>query len=118
MYQKERAAPQANESATQNTGTRRDGSTATPPRVSGQLAEALNILRRGPTSTLAFIHHHQITRSSARVHELRLLGFNITTHTRRDLQFQGHQYHGIAIYVLQNPEWSHPSPPDHDTATS
>ncbi|MGL5040137.1 MAG: helix-turn-helix domain-containing protein [Aeromonas sp.] len=116
MYQKEKAAPQTNESTAPSTGTRRESNT--PPRVSGQLADALSILRRGPTSTLEFIHNHQITRSSARVHELRLLGFNITTHTRRDLQFQGHQYHGIAIYVLQNPEWSHPSQPDHDTATS
>ncbi|MGL5303925.1 MAG: helix-turn-helix domain-containing protein, partial [Aeromonas sp.] len=59
-----------------------------------------------------------ITRSSARVHELRLLGFNITTHISRETLFQGHRYPSFATYVLESPEWSHPSQPDHDTATS
>ncbi|MGL5289310.1 MAG: helix-turn-helix domain-containing protein [Aeromonas sp.] len=115
MYQQEKAASQTLESTATNTGTRRESNTPTPPRVSGQLADTLSILRRGPVSTLEFIHAHRITRSSARVHELRALGFNITTHTRRDLPYQGHQYHGIAVYVLQHPEWSQPS---YDTATS
>lgn len=88
------------------------------PKVTGQLAQVLAILRQGPTSSLEFIHEHNILRAQARILELRQKGFNITTHIQSHVLYRGHIYKSMAIYVLGQPEWSPSSQPDGNATTS
>ncbi|MGE6126975.1 MULTISPECIES: helix-turn-helix domain-containing protein [Aeromonas] len=88
------------------------------PTVTGQLAQVLTILRQGPTSSLEFIHEHNILRAQARILELRQKGFNITTHIQAHVLYRGHRYKSMATYVLGLPEWSAPSQPDSNATTS
>lgn len=88
------------------------------PTVTGQLAQVLVILRQGPTSTLEFIHEHNILRTSARIFELRQKGFNITPYYQAHALYRGRRYQNVATYVLEHPEWSPPSQPDSNTTTS
>ncbi|QGZ74357.1 hypothetical protein GQR50_18525 [Aeromonas hydrophila] len=86
--------------------------------VTGQLAQVLVILRQGPTSSLEFIHEHNILRAPARIFQLRQKGFNITPHLQPHVLYRDHVYRNTAIYVLGQPEWSAPSQPDSNTTTS
>ncbi|MCW0507207.1 helix-turn-helix domain-containing protein [Aeromonas piscicola] len=88
------------------------------PTVTGQLAQVLTILRQGPTSSLEFIHEHNILRAPARIFQLRQKGFNITPHIQPHVLYRDHVYRNTAIYVLGQPEWSSPSESDSNTTTS
>lgn len=88
------------------------------PTVTGQLAQVLTILRQGPTSSLEFIHEHNILRAQARIWELRQKRFNITTHPQSHVLYRGHIYQSIAIYVLGHPEWPAASQSDSNSTAS
>ena len=88
------------------------------PTVTGQLAQVLTILRKGPTSSLDFIYKHNILRAPARILQLRQKGFNITTHIQSHLLYRDHIYKNTATYVLEHPEWSAPSQSDSNATTS
>lgn len=88
------------------------------PTVTGQLAQVLTILRQGPTSSLEFIHEHNILRAPARIFQLRQKGFNITPHIQSHVLYRDHLYRNTATYVLGQPEWSSASESDSNTTTS
>ncbi|MEZ6971629.1 helix-turn-helix domain-containing protein [Aeromonas sp. S11(2024)] len=78
------------------------------PIVTGQRAEVLSILRRGPTLSLCLTADHAIPEAAARIHELREQGFNIETVIQGLVPFRGRERRNVALYVLKNPEWPHP----------
>ncbi len=85
------------------------------PLVTGQCAEILNILRKGPTLSLTLTADHAIPETAARIHDLREKGFNIGTNTQASVIFRGRERKGVALYVLGNPEWPRPGfLPDND----
>jgi hypothetical protein len=90
----------------------------TGPKVTGQMATILKLLRRGPLFGLSLPVQHGITEPGARIHDLRAMGFNITTHIQLHVQYRGKIYRRAATYVLEHPEWSAPSQPDDDSTTS
>lgn len=104
MSKKEKAAPQ-------NGTTQLDHnnhSTLTVPLVSGQCAEILSILRKGPTLSLTLTADHAIPEAAARIHELREKGFNIGTQIQEEVVFRGKARKWVALYVLASPEWPRP----------
>jgi len=78
------------------------------PIVTGQRAQVLSILRRGPTLSLSLTADHAIPEAASRIHELREQGFNIETVIQDSILFRGNERRKVALYVLKNPEW--PSP--------
>jgi len=101
---KQKAAPQ--NGTTLNTQT--EHSTLTTPLVTGQCAEILSILRKGPTLSLTMTADHAIPEAAARIFDLREKGFNIGTQLQEAVVFRGRVRKGVALYVLGSPEWPRP----------
>lgn len=112
---KKKAAPQ---NSTTQFANPKNTTSGAGPKVTGQIVQVLAILRQGPTSSLEFIHEHNILRAQARIRELRQKRFNIKTHLQSHVQYRGHIYQSIAIYVLGQPEWPAPSQSDSNSTTS
>ena len=89
-----------------------DGSNPTTrqrPIVTGQCAEVLEILeRRRSVFNVELKLEYGITESAARVHELRGMGFNITTIPEPELNYKGRVRRRVARYVLGTPAWPAP----------
>lgn len=105
MTEKEKAAAQ---NATTPITRSNVNTTHAGPIVTGQRAQVLSILRRGPTLSLSLTADHAIPEAASRIHELREQGFNIETVIQNAIMFRGSERRKVALYVLKNPEW--PSP--------
>lgn len=105
MSKKERAAPQ---NGTTQLEHEQHSTPHTAPIVSGQRAQVLSILRRGPTLSLSLTADHAIPEAASRIHELREQGFNIETLIQDVVTFRGSERRKVALYVLKHPEWPHP----------
>lgn len=104
MIKKEKAAQQNGTTPnTENNGNTDHGA----PIVSGQHAEVLNILRRGPVLSLE-LSGMGIICYGARVHELRAKGFNIETVIQPIVYHNGREHRDVARYALKQPEWAAP----------
>ena len=88
-----------------------NSSTPTPPFVTGQRAEVLSLLRKGPILRLSLTVEHGIPEAPARITELKNMKFNIHSQRLGSVIFQGREYKRAALYSLGSPEW--PSPDFH-----
>ena len=81
----------------------------TPPIVSGQCAQVLNLIRRHqPILSLTMTADHAIPEAAARVHDLRAMGFNVLTTIHSSVIFRGVERRNVASYSLGTPEWPAP----------
>jgi len=80
-----------------------------PPIVTGQCLQVLNLIRRHqPLLSLVLTADHAIPEAAARVHDLRAAGWNILTTIRPVVIFRGVERRNVAAYSLGTPEWSMP----------
>lgn len=109
MDPKEKAAPGANRAASD---TACDKSNPTPPIITGQCAQVLNLIRlRQPVLSFTMTAEHAIPEAAARVHDLRRMGFNILTTIHPAIEFRGQIRRNVASYSLGSPEWPQPGYP-------
>lgn len=81
----------------------------TQPRVTGQCAQVLSLLRQHDALlSLTLTADYAIPETAARIHDLRAKGFNIITTILNEVRFRGHIRKRVASYSLGTPEW--PSP--------
>ena len=81
----------------------------TPPIVSGQCAQVLNLIRRHqPILSLTMTADNAIPVAAARVHDLRAMGFNVLTTIHSSVIFRGVERRNVASYSLGSPEWVPP----------
>lgn len=78
------------------------------PFVDGLCAEVLALLRQGPTLSLVLTAIHAIPEATARIHDLRVKGFNIATTIQSEILFRGKIRKRVALYSLGNPVWPRP----------
>ena len=101
-----KAAPGANRAAHKNTS---DDSNRTPPMVTGQCGQVLNLIRQyQPLLSFVLTADHAIPEAAARVHNLRVMGFNIWTTILPEVEFRGVIRRNAALYSLGSPEWPRP----------
>lgn len=86
-----------------------DSRNFTPPMVTGQCAEVLGLIRL-LQSVISFVltADHAIPEAAARVHNLRVMGFNIVTTILPEVEFRGEIRRNVALYSLGSPEWPRP----------
>ena len=81
----------------------------TPPIVSGQCAQVLNLIRRHqPFLSFRGTADFVIPEFAARVHDLRAAGWNIVTTIQASVTFRGVERRNVAFYSLGTPEWPRP----------
>ena len=104
-----KAAPGANRAASD---TALDRHYRTPPQVTGQCAQVLNLIReRQPIISFDLTCTEIIPEAAARVHDLRCMGFNILTTIHPAVEFRGVIRRNVASYSLGTPEWPQPGFP-------
>lgn len=82
----------------------------TTPSVTGQCAQVLELIRlHQPILSLNLTADHAIPETAARVHDLRVKGFNIITTILPEVEFRGVMRHNVASYSLGTPEWIKPA---------
>lgn len=82
------------------------GEMVKPPLVTGQCAEVLSLIRQyQPLLSFVLTADHAIPEAAARVHDLRVMGFNIITRLERQVMFRGQLRIKAAFYSLGSPEW-------------
>lgn len=80
-----------------------------PPIVTGQCAEVLNLIRRyQPLMSLVMTGDFSIPETAARVFDLRAAGFNVLTQIHSEIEFRGRIRRRVAAYSLGTPEWPRP----------
>jgi len=84
-----------------------------PPRLTGQRAEVMQILREYasrnvPCYSLNLTGECSIPEAAARVHELRQMGFNVIPIIHPEIIYKGRSRRRIAQYVIGSPEWPRP----------
>lgn len=81
----------------------------TPPIVSGQCAQVLELIRKHqPILSFELTANFAIPETCARVHNLRAMGFNIITTIHSEVVFRGIVRRKAATYSLGVPEWPAP----------
>lgn len=81
----------------------------TPPIVTGQCAQVLNLIREhGPILSFEMTANCAIPEAAARVHDLRAAGYNIITTILAEVEFRGTVRRKAAKYSLGTPEWPAP----------
>lgn len=81
------------------------------PSVTGQCAQVLELIRlHQPILSLNLTADHAIPETAARVHDLRVKGFNIITTILPEVEFRGVMRRNVAAYLLGTPEWIKPTP--------
>ena len=81
----------------------------TPPIVTGQCARALELIRvHQPLLSLTATADHAIPEFAARVHDLRVMGFDVITRIEPEVLFRGLVRRRVAFYSLGSPEWPRP----------
>ena len=84
-------------------------SRTTPPIVSGQCAQVLDLIRKHqPILSFVLTADHAIPEAAARVHDLRALGFDVRTRIVPKVIFRGRERRNAAFYSLSVPEWPAP----------
>ncbi len=82
---------------------------STAPIVSGQCAEALEIVRKHqPILAMALAFEHGIPQYSARISELRDMGFNIKSIPIDCIVYQGRERRNAVKLSMGTPEWPRP----------
>lgn len=82
---------------------------STPPIVSGQCAQVLELIRKHqPILSFVMTSEYAIPEAAARVHDLRAKGFNILTTILPEVEFRGAIRRRAATYSLGIPEWPAP----------
>ncbi len=82
---------------------------STPPIVTGQCAEVLQVIReRAPVASFELTANLAIPEAAARIHELRAKGFNVLTVIEPEFEFRGVIRRNVARYSLGTPEWPAP----------
>ena len=101
-----RTAPEATGAAQETTS---DNSDRTPPVVTGQCGQVLNLIRQYQL-LLSFVltADHAIPEAAARVHNLRAMGFIIRTTILPEVEFRGVIRRNAALYSFGSPEWPRP----------
>ena len=88
-----------------------------PPVVSGQIAEALSLIREyQPLLSFRATAEFVIPEFAARVHNLRALGFDVRTRIEPKVVFRDRERRNAAFYSLGVPEWPRPGFLDHGRA--
>lgn len=106
MGANKKAAPGANRAASD---TALDKGNRTPPTVTGQCAQVLNLIRQHqPVISFALTADHAIPETAARVHDLRAKGFNVLTTIHRTIEFRGQIRRNVASYSIGTPAWPRP----------
>lgn len=104
-----KAALDANRAASD---TALDKQYPTPPTVTGQCAQVLNLIReRQPVLSFTLTAEHAIPEAAARVHDLRRMGFNILTTIHPAIEFRGQIRRNVASYSMGSPAWPQPGYP-------
>ena len=81
----------------------------TPPAVSGQCAEVLELLRNeGAVLSFRMTAELAIPEAAARIHDLRGMGFNVQTVILPEVEFRGRIRRNVALYSLGVPSWPAP----------
>jgi len=81
----------------------------TPPAVTGQCAEVLELLRtEGAVLSFRMTAELAIPEAAARVHDLRGVGFNVLTTILPEVEFRGRIRRNVALYSLGVPSWPAP----------
>lgn len=81
-------------------------SNTTPPIVTGQNAQVLNLIREhGPILSFTLTADFAIPQAYARINYLRGRGFNIITEILPEVEYRGRIRTNIARYSLGSPEW-------------
>jgi len=81
----------------------------TPPIVTGQCAQVLNLIREHqPILSFVMTADCAIPETCARIHDLREMGFNIQTRIEPKVTFRGRERRKAALYSLGTPEWPRP----------
>ena len=110
-----KAAPGTNRAASE---TALDRHYRTPPQVTGQCAQVLNLIReRQPIISFDLTCAEIIPEAAARVHDLRCMGFNILTTIHPAVEFRGVIRRNVASYSLGSPEWPQPGFPRPNAGT-
>jgi len=81
----------------------------TQPVLSGQIAEALSLIRQHqPLLSFRATADFAIPEFAARVHDLRALGFDVRTRIEPKVIFRDRERRNTAFYSLGTPEWPRP----------
>lgn len=81
----------------------------TPPVVSGQTAQVLNLIREHqPFLSFRGTADFAIPEFAARVHDLRAMGFDVRTRIEPKVIFRGRERRNAAFYSLGAPEFPAP----------
>ena len=86
-----------------------DSRNHTPPTITGQCAQVLTLIpQQQPLLSFVLTADHAIPEAAARVHNLRMMGFNIVTTILPEVEFRGVIRRNAALYSLGSPEWPRP----------
>jgi hypothetical protein len=81
----------------------------TPPIITGQCLQVLSLLRQhGALLSLTLTADYAIPETAARIHDLRVKGFNVITTIQNEVVFRGCLRKRVAQYSLGTPEWPTP----------
>ena len=76
-----------------------------PPALTGQHAQVLKVLQEAREPLLSLSLQRQFPQIGARVHELRVMGFNIMSIKQKPIVFDGVRRIGCVAYALATPNW-------------